>query len=183
MILLIGLGNPGSEYFGTRHNIGHEIMDLVRDKLGATPWKKRFDSLFSEANVDNTNVLLVRPLTFMNLSGVAAKKFVDYYKLQPSDVLIVSDDLSLPVGTVRLKRRTGSGGHNGLKSIQNALGAEMNVIKIGVGHPGTKEDVIGHVLGRFGEAEHLKITEAAHEAIDQISNFITALSTNSRLPS
>ncbi|EHS51046.1 peptidyl-tRNA hydrolase, partial [Rhizobium sp. PDO1-076] len=145
MILLIGLGNPGSEYSGTRHNIGQEIIDLAREKWRATPWKKRFDALFSEVNINNTNVLLVKPLPFMNLSGVAAKKFVDYYNLQPSDVLIVSDDLSLPVGTVRLKRRTGSGGHNGLKSIQNALGAEINVIKIGVGHPGTKDDVIRHV--------------------------------------
>src|SRR5205814_9116570 len=167
MKLVVGLGNPGREYVGTRHNIGFEVVDRLANKLG---WpevtKKRFDGLTIDGNVEllsggTEKVLLLKPLTFMNLSGNAVKAAMSFYQLTPADIVIVLDDLALPCGRLRLRGSGSSGGHNGLKDIERALGTnEYPRLRIGIDPAPPPIRGKDYVLGRF-TTEQRKLLEPA----------------------
>ena len=128
MKLIVGLGNPGKEYENTRHNIGYIFIDSLADKLGISIDKKKFNGLYTEAVINNEKVLLVKPLSYMNLSGEVVEKFVNFYKININDILIINDDLDLDVGRGRLRLRGSSGGHNGLKNIALHLNLRMKYL-------------------------------------------------------
>jgi PTH1 family peptidyl-tRNA hydrolase len=153
MKLLVGLGNPGSQYAGNRHNIGFLAVDAVHRGHSFGPWSKKFKALVCEGAIGDVKVLLIKPQTFMNLSGESVGEAMRFYKLAPADIIVFHDELDLPAGKVRVKTGGGHGGHNGLKSIDAHCGRDYMRVRLGIGHPGEKERVHGHVLGDFAKAD------------------------------
>src|SRR5919204_6613120 len=160
MKVVVGLGNPGSRYAGTRHNVGYAVIDLLAQSPHAGRFQTRFQAQVAELIEDQLKMLLVKPETFMNLSGRCARQVVDFYQLRLEDLLVVCDDVSLPLGKLRVRARGTHGGHNGLRDIQNHLGTTAYArLRIGVGAPGEGE-AIDHVLGRFRPGERDVIEDA-----------------------
>jgi peptidyl-tRNA hydrolase, PTH1 family len=147
MKIITGLGNPGKEYQRTRHNVGFMVIDLLVKELEiADKWQKKFNSLFLKSG----ELLLLKPQTYMNLSGRAVRKVIDFYKIAPQDILIVHDDIDLEEGILKLKNSGGDGGNRGIRSIIEHLGTkEFSRIKIGIGHPGDKDKVSDYVLSKY----------------------------------
>jgi PTH1 family peptidyl-tRNA hydrolase len=167
MKVLVGLGNPGPKYRLTRHNVGFDVIDYLAQGPGASAFRSRFQGQLAELNVDGLPILLLKPETFMNLSGRSVRELVDFYKLSLDDVLIVCDDINLPLGKLRMRARGSHGGHNGLRNIQEQLGTvEYSRLRIGVDAPGLKYDdaTVDHVLGRFRPGERPVIDEAIPKA-------------------
>jgi PTH1 family peptidyl-tRNA hydrolase len=167
MKVIVGLGNPGPKYRGTRHNVGFEVVDYLARSPAATVFRSRFQALLAELQDDGLQILLVKPATFMNLSGQAVREIVDFWKLERADLLIVCDDINLPLGKLRVRARGTHGGHNGLRNIQEQLGTvEYSRLRIGVDAPALKDDdgAVDHVLGRFKPGERDVIEEAVHNA-------------------
>src|SRR5574344_1528758 len=150
MKLIVGLGNPGKEYEKTRHNVGFIVLNYFP---GNNNWHEKFNALYIEKTINNEKVVFIKPLTFMNLSGIAVKKYVDFYNISLNDILIIQDDMDLPVGKYRLKYRSSCGGHNGMRSIINVLNTEeVPRLKIGI----SKNKMIetkDYVLGKFNKEE------------------------------
>src|SRR5438874_825309 len=154
MKVIVGLGNPGRQYAGTRHNVGYDVIDLLAQSPRAGRFQSRFQAQVAELLEDDLKLLLVKPETFMNLSGRCVRQVLDFYQLTPDDLLVVCDDINLPLGKLRARSKGSHGGHNGLRDIQNHLGtAEYARLKIGVGAPGEDGDVVDHVLTRFRPSE------------------------------
>lgn len=153
--IVVGLGNPGKKYDNTRHNAGFRAIDHISEKLGVKIDRAKFDSLVGECEIGGTKVLLMKPQTLMNASGTAAKAAADFYKISPEHIIILSDDISLDPGHIRIRREGSAGGHNGLKSINTWLGTEKYPrVKIGVGKKPTPEyDLADWVLGILPEAD------------------------------
>ncbi len=163
MKVLVGLGNPGSRYAGTRHNVGFEVIDALAAGPRAGRFQSRFQAQVAELNEDAHKVLLVKPETFMNLSGRCVRQVLDFYQLPLTDLLVVCDDINLPLGKLRVRPGGSHGGHNGLRDIQTHLGtSEYARLRIGVDAP--REGAIDHVLGRFRPAEKDVIDEAEGRA-------------------
>jgi PTH1 family peptidyl-tRNA hydrolase len=159
MKIIVGLGNPGRKYDGTRHNVGFEVIDRLASAPGASGFGSRFQAQIAETREDAEKVLLVKPETFMNLSGLAVRQLVDFYQAPLSDLLVVCDDVNLPLGKLRFRARGTHGGHNGLRDIQNHLGTtDYPRLRIGVDAPGM-DDMVNHVLGRFRPTEKAAIDE------------------------
>lgn len=149
MKLIVGLGNPGEKYDNTRHNIGFMLIDKY---LGSVKYKEKFNGLFYELN-ENEKIIFLKPQTFMNNSGECVSKFVKYYDIKMSDILVIQDDLDIDIGKYRFKINSSSGGHNGIKSIINYLGSNNFFrLKIGISNK-NKDDVIDYVLGKFSKSE------------------------------
>ena len=154
MLLMVGLGNPGAEYAGHRHNIGFMILDAIAEAHGFTPWRSKFKSRISEGQLGGAKVMLQKPETFMNRSGLAVAEAANFFKLTLDDLLILHDELDLAPGKVRIKEGGGVAGHNGLRSIAQALGTkDFKRMRLGIGHPGDKARVHSHVLGNFSKAD------------------------------
>ncbi|MEA4838222.1 MAG: aminoacyl-tRNA hydrolase [Rhodospirillaceae bacterium] len=153
MRLLIGLGNPGAEYARNRHNIGFMAVDAIVRRHGFSPWRTRFQGQCAEGVIGGEKVLALKPETFMNLSGQSAAAALRFFKLTPGDVIVFHDDLDLAPGAVRIKTGGGTGGHNGLKSLDAHIGKDYRRVRIGIGHPGDKTLVTPYVLGNFAKAE------------------------------
>lgn len=153
MKLLVGLGNPGAQYAQNRHNIGFMALDAIHDRHGQGPFSRKFKGEIAEATIDGEKALLLKPLTFMNLSGDSVGEAMRFYKLGPEDITVFHDELDLPPGRVRVKIGGGHGGHNGLKSIDAHCGRDYRRVRLGIGHPGDKARVHGHVLGDFSKAD------------------------------
>lgn len=153
MFLLVGLGNPGPKYQKNRHNIGFMAVDEIVRRHSFSEWRSRFQGLVSEGRLNGEKVLVLKPETFMNNSGQAVGEAMRFYKLEPSDVFIIYDELDLALGKLRVKLGGGNSGHNGLKSIDAHIGKEYWKLRVGISHPGDKEKVLGHVLGDFAKAE------------------------------
>ncbi len=152
MKIIVGLGNPGSRYAGTRHNVGFDVVDWLAAGGGTGPFRSRFQAQVAEFIEGAESVLLVKPETFMNLSGQSVRAALDFYKLPVEDLLVVCDDMALPMGKLRMRESGTHGGHNGLRNIQEHLGtAAYCRMRIGVGEPG--DDAVDHVLGRFKPGE------------------------------
>lgn len=153
MKLIVGLGNPGKDYNNTRHNMGFMMLDAFALAKGLDINQKKFQALYVETNINQEKVILMKPQTYMNDSGLAVKAFVDYYKLNLDDILIISDDLDLPFGKIKLKKDGSCGGHNGLRSIEEHLGTiEYKRLKIGISHDDLV-DTKDYVLGHFSKVE------------------------------
>jgi PTH1 family peptidyl-tRNA hydrolase len=153
MLLFVGLGNPGTKYVGNRHNIGFVIVEAIAKRHGIGPWRRRFQGLTAEGSIGGERVLLLLPGTFMNESGRAVAEAMHFYKLGLADVAVFHDELDLPPAKVRVKTGGGVAGHNGLRSITAHVGNDYRRVRIGIGHPGSKELVHPYVLSDFPKAE------------------------------
>jgi len=168
--LIVGLGNPGKEYAATRHNAGFWFVDEVARKANAPlRSESRFHGLVARAELSKHDVWLIEPQTYMNVSGQAVGALASYYKIAPEEMLVVHDELDLPPGTVRLKKGGGAGGHNGLKDIIARLGQEFWRLRVGIGHPGNRDDVADFVLHRPGQAEEALIRESIEKSLKVVS--------------
>ena len=168
MRLLVGLGNPGPRYAGNRHNIGFMAVDAIVRRHSFSSIRERFHSLTAEGTIDGEKVLAMAPQTFMNDSGRAVQAAVQFFKLQPTDVIVIYDEIDLPLGKVRVKRGGGAGGHNGIRSIDAHIGADYWRVRMGVDHPGQKELVKAYVLMDFFKEEH----ETVQSMLDAVSDAI-----------
>ncbi|MGB0682625.1 MAG: aminoacyl-tRNA hydrolase [Magnetovibrionaceae bacterium] len=153
MQLFVGLGNPGDKYENNRHNVGFMVVDEIARAYSFGPFKKNFQGLIADGRVGSERLLLLKPTTYMNESGRSVRAALDFYKLSAEDVTVFHDELDLGGGKVRIKRGGGHGGHNGLRSLDAHIGKDYQRVRIGVGHPGTKDRVVGHVLADFAKAD------------------------------
>jgi PTH1 family peptidyl-tRNA hydrolase len=154
MLLIVGLGNPGADYVRHRHNIGFMAADALAEAYRFTPWRSRYSSMIAEGQLGGVKVMLQKPGTFMNRSGLAVAQAMSFYKLALEDLLVLHDELDLAAGKVRIKAGGGVAGHNGLRSIADSLGSrDFRRVRFGIGHPGDKARVTGHVLGNFSGAD------------------------------
>ncbi|WEX86085.1 aminoacyl-tRNA hydrolase [Sinorhizobium garamanticum] len=153
MLIIAGLGNPGSKYAGNRHNIGFMAVDAIQRRPSFSSWSKKFKAEVSEGEIAGERVLLMKPQTFMNLSGEAVGEAMRFYKLAPKDIVVIYDELDLAAGKARIKTGGGHGGHNGIKSIDAHCGKDYRRLRLGIGHPGVKDLVHAHVLGDFAKAD------------------------------
>ena len=153
MKLFVGLGNPGSKYARTRHNIGFMAVDRIAEEHGFAPWRSQFQGEMSEGRLGREKVILLKPQTFMNLSGQSVGEAMRFHKLSPEDVVVFHDELDLAPGKCRLKTGGGHAGHNGLRSIHQHIGEAYDRVRLGIGHPGHKDRVSGYVLHDFAKAE------------------------------
>jgi peptidyl-tRNA hydrolase, PTH1 family len=168
MKIIVGLGNPGTKYTGTRHNIGFEVIDYLAAGPGCSPFREKFEAFVAEMKEGEETILLVKPLTFMNLSGRAVRAILDFYKLPVEQVLIVCDDFNLPLGKLRVRTKGSHGGQNGLRNIQEQLGTDAYArLRIGVGQP-TPGDAVDFVLSKFKPGERAATEEAIANAAQAV---------------
>lgn len=151
--LIVGLGNPEKEYAMNRHNVGFMVVDALSHSFNATKWQKKYKSEIAQADIDGVSCILIKPMTYMNLSGEAVGEIMRFYKLTPEDVFVFHDDLDLPPGDVRVKQGGGNAGHNGLKSLDAHIGANYWRVRIGIGRPENKDQVSDYVLSNFSKAD------------------------------
>ncbi|MEM0899488.1 MAG: aminoacyl-tRNA hydrolase [Pseudomonadota bacterium] len=155
MQIIVGLGNPGSKYQNHRHNIGFMTADAIADHCGvASKWKSKFSAEYLETKIGDQKVLIIKPQTFMNDSGRAVVQAMKFYKVPVADVTAFYDELDLHPGKIRIKRGGGSGGHNGIRSMDAHCGKDYRRVRMGIGHPGDKSLVTPHVLGNFAKSDH-----------------------------
>ena len=169
MFLIAGLGNPGKEYENTRHNAGFMVLDALADKLGADISEKKHKALCGKAVIGGQKVILLKPQTYMNSSGESIRAAADYYKVDPEDILVVYDDISLAPGQLRIRAKGSAGGHNGIKSIIAHLGTqEFPRVRVGVGEKPPRMDLADYVLGHFSQGERKIMEDAVKEAADAV---------------
>lgn len=170
MYLIVGLGNPGKQYEGTRHNVGFDAIDYLADKYNIDINRVKFKGICGEGIINGNKVILLKPTTYMNLSGESIREFINFYKLDNEKIVVLYDDISMPVGKIRIRPKGSAGGHNGVKSIIQNLGSEIFPrIKIGVGQP--EYDLVSHVLGKFEASDReilSKVLPVVAEAVDCI---------------
>jgi len=164
MLLFVGLGNPGAKYAQNRHNIGFMAVDEIARHQGFSPWRRRFQGETAEGSLDGERIILLRPTTFMNDSGRAVQEAANFFKLGVGEVTVFQDELELPPAKVRVKVGGGIAGHNGLRSISSHIGNDYRRVRLGIGHPGVKELVHGHVLSDFAKSDRPWV-EALCEAV------------------
>ncbi|HEY4136188.1 MAG TPA: aminoacyl-tRNA hydrolase [Alphaproteobacteria bacterium] len=153
MHLLVGLGNPGPEHAAQRHNVGFMAADAIVRRHGFSPWRKKFQGELSEGSVGGVKVAVLKPATYMNLSGQSASAASQFYKIDLPDVIAIHDELDLKFGKLRVKRGGGAAGHNGLRSLDQHIGQNYLRLRMGIDHPGEKHLVTNYVLGNFSKAE------------------------------
>ncbi|MDM0578208.1 aminoacyl-tRNA hydrolase [Clostridium perfringens] len=170
MILIVGLGNPGKQYEQTRHNIGFDVIDYMANKYNIDVNREKFKGICGEGFIENKKVILLKPLTYMNLSGESIRELANFYKLEDDEIIVVYDDISLDIGRLRIREKGSAGRHNGIKSIiQNLGGDKFPRVKVGVGQP--KDNLVNHVLGKFSkeDREHIeKVIPVVSDAIVEI---------------
>ena len=173
MKLVAGLGNPGSKYRGTRHNVGFEVIDLLVTRKGLALETAPAEALQGRWRREDGDVLLVKPLTFMNISGVAVSTLMRFYKIEVADVLVVCDDVNLPLGRLRIRSSGSEGGHNGLRSIAEHLGTiDYPRLRVGVGRGDMRRDLADHVLAKFEPEEASGIEEAIARGADAVETWL-----------
>ena len=169
MLLLVGLGNPGSNYTNTRHNIGFKIIDAINTHFKLSKQKPKFKGLLTTGNIDEKKIYAIKPLTFMNNSGTAIKELIDYFKIEAKDVIVFHDDMDIDFGKVKAKFGGGSAGHNGIESIDKFIGKDYSRVRIGIGKPKGNIEVADYVLQNFDEDESLGIEKISNHINDSIS--------------
>lgn len=172
MFLVAGLGNPGKEYQGTRHNVGFMAADEIYRRFSFSDFKSKFQALVADGEIAGEKVFLMKPQTFMNLSGNAVQEACQFYKILPSHVIVIHDDMDLPVGILKAKIGGGTAGHNGLKSITAAIGTEYGRIRVGVGRPVDKNQVVDWVLSSFSKNDKQKIDKVLDLIAENIETYI-----------
>ena len=172
MKLIVGLGNPGNEYSGTRHNVGFMAVDELAKKLGIHSWKKKNQALIAEYR-GKEPIVLIKPQTFMNLSGIAVGEIARWYKVAVEDIIVIFDDMDLPIGKLRLRMKGGSGGHKGIESLLTHLPKDNFArIRIGIDRPQTGWQVVDHVLSSFRPEEKPFLQEAILKAADATESIV-----------
>jgi len=170
--LVVGLGNPGEAYRLTRHNIGFMVLDALARRHNILVDKRQFEALFGVGLVEKRSVILAKPMTFMNLSGRAVRNLVHFFNLATKDLFVIHDDIDLVFGKIKIRQRGGDGGHKGLKSLTETLGSDAFArIRIGIGRPGTKQEVEGYVLNGFDAQQEevlYKVITMAQDAVETI---------------
>ena len=171
MFLIVGLGNPGKEYDGTRHNIGFEAIDYIANKYNIELNRIKFKGVFGEGFIEGKKVILLKPTTYMNLSGDSIREVVNFYKINSEDIIVLYDDISLDVGRLRIREKGSAGGHNGIKStIANLSTDVFPRVKIGVGGP--KGNLVSHVLGKFSQEEMQVLNKTIVATSDAVEHMI-----------
>ncbi len=174
MKIIAGLGNPGSEYAKTKHNVGFMLVDALADKLGVTEWKDKFDARIGEARIGTEKILLVKPQTYMNESGQAVGPLMNFYKTAIEDLIVVHDDMDIPAGMVRIRKKGSAGGHNGIKSVLAHVGDEHFArVRIGIGRPLPGWTVVNHVLAPFTAEDEPKIRAAIDYLLPAVECIVT----------
>lgn len=170
MYLIAGLGNPGRDYVNTRHNIGFDVIDVIAAQEHINVTEKKHRAFIGKGIIAGQKVILIKPQTFMNLSGESIRSLLDYYKVdETQELLVISDDISLPVGQIRIRKKGSAGGHNGLKNIIAHLGHDnFQRIKMGVGEKPSGYDLVDYVLGHFDKNDRELMDQAAEKAADAI---------------
>lgn len=176
MQIIAGLGNPGPEYALTKHNVGYMLVNALAQRLGIpeTDWRTKFEALVAEARLGTEKIILVKPLTYMNESGRSLGPLLDWYKLEPEQLTVVHDDMDIPVGSIRIRKKGSAGGHNGLKSILAHVGDEhFTRVRIGIGRPLPGWTVINHVLAPFAEEDVPVVKEAIAYLLPAVECIVT----------
>ena len=174
MYLIAGLGNPGKQYEGSRHNAGFSSVDILADKLGISINENKHKGLCGKGIIGGEKVILLKPQTYMNLSGESVRAAADFYKIQPDHIIVIYDDVSLEVGQLRIRTKGSAGGHNGIKNIIAHLGTqEFPRVKVGVGAKPPKMDLADYVLSRFSKEDRAKMEDAFKEAAEAVEVLIT----------
>lgn len=173
MQLWVGLGNPGAKYAHNRHNVGYMALDRLAEEQGASPWRSKFQGSLSEARFGSVKVMLLKPETFMNLSGQSVGEAMRFFKLTPEDIVVFQDELDLAPGKIRVKTGGGHAGHNGLRSLHAHIGEAYTRVRIGIGHPGHKDRVSGYVLSDFAKADQAWLDDMLRGICDGASDLAT----------
>lgn len=175
MYIIVGLGNPGTKYDNTRHNIGFMVMDALAKEYNIDVLDKKHKALIGKGVIEGQHVILAKPQTFMNLSGESVCELIDYYKVDSEcELIVIYDDISLPVGALRIRTKGSAGGHNGIKNILHHLGSDVFLrIKVGVGEKPSKMDLADYVLGHFTQEEQQSEKEAAKRCVEAVKLLIT----------
>jgi len=177
MLIFAGLGNPGAQYARQRHNVGFMAVDAIAERFGFGPERSRFQGLAREGVIDaggvRHKVLILKPQTFMNESGQSVGEAMRFFKLKPRDVVVFYDELDLAPGKVRVRTGGGTAGHNGIRSMKAHLGEDFRRVRIGIGHPGQKSRVQGHVLSDFSKADREQWLEELLDAIARSASYLT----------
>ena len=173
--LVLGIGNIGNQYAGTRHNIGFDVVDALAQRHGVTQWSRKHHAQIATWRSDQGPVLLVKPETYVNGSGEAVQALLAFHQALPAALLVVVDDLNLALGTLRLRAEGSAGGHNGLRDIESRIGTAYPRLRVGIGAPpGAGEAQIGHVLGRWGESERSDVRDMLAKATDCVERWLSA---------
>lgn len=172
MYLLVGLGNPGKEYEFTRHNMGFNVIDKITEDCGIKVSQSKFKGMYTKSKIEGKEVLILKPQTYMNLSGESVVAFKNFYKIENENIIVIYDDMDLEEGTIRIRKKGSSGTHNGMKSVINCLGTEeFTRIRVGIGKPKENEDTIKYVIGPIGTNVRKKLetgVDLAKEAVLEI---------------
>ena len=171
MLLFVGLGNPTPDSENNRHNIGFKMIDSINQKFGLSKQKPKFKGLLTTGNINQKKVYAIKPLTFMNNSGICIRELIEYFKIEVEDIIVFHDDLDIDFGKIKAKFGGSSAGHNGIESIDKFIGKEYSRVRIGIGKPKTKMDVNDHVLNNFDKDEMLELEKIT----DNITNSISIL--------
>ena len=172
MYLIVGLGNPEAEYARTRHNMGVDVVNELADKYKIAISREKFDGLYGTGEIENEKVILLKPQTYMNLSGNSVKEVVDFYKIEKEKILVIYDDMDIEPGKIKIRKKGSAGGHNGMKSIIQMIGTEeFPRIRVGIGRPIRKDDEINYVIGAIPEEDLKRLDEGiekAQKAVEEI---------------
>ena len=172
MLLLVGLGNPTPDSENNRHNIGFKIIDAINKKFGLSKQKPKFKGLLTTGNVGDQKIYAIKPLTFMNNSGVCIKELIEYFKINAKDVIVFHDDLDIDLGKVKAKFGGTSAGHNGIESIDKSIGKDYSRVRVGIGRPEQKSKVNNHVLEDFSENEEERIKDITDHIVKLVPKLI-----------
>ena len=172
MHLLVGLGNPGPNNVNNRHNIGFKIIDAINKQFNLSKQKPKFKGLLTTGNIEDKKVYAIKPLTFMNNSGVAIKELIEYFKIDAKNVIVFHDDMDIDLGKVKAKVGGGSAGHNGIESIDKSIGKDYSRVRVGIGHPKDNKKVNSHVLEDFNENEEERIQDITENIVKLIPTLI-----------
>ena len=172
MLLFVGLGNPTPDSENNRHNIGFKMIDAINSKFGLSKQKPKFKGLLTTGSINQNKVYAIKPLTFMNNSGICIRELIEYFKIDAEDVIVFHDDLDIDFGKIKAKFGGSSAGHNGIESIDKFIGKDYSRVRIGIGHPKQKKKVNNHVLEDFKEDEEEKINEITENIVKQLPALI-----------
>ena len=169
MKLIIGLGNPEKDYANTRHNMGFNVINKLAEKYNIEVKKDKFKALFGNGSIEGEKVVLIKPQTFMNLSGEAVQEFVNFYKIPLEDIIVIYDDIDIEPGKIRIRRNGSSGSHNGMKSLISCLNSELFTrIRVGIGKPQGHLDMIAHVIGGISEEDKEVLEKGVNIAVEAV---------------